>query len=100
MTKLSLLIKRKNKNKTLTQSSRQPFSLPPFSIPNSPVSSPSFCRVTLLLGVEFAVDEEVLPPFLHCFAYGSLFLSLSHFQSLSLSCSLSHFRLLVAENIR
>ncbi|XLS75157.1 hypothetical protein HN51_032022 [Arachis hypogaea] len=35
MIKLSLLSKRKkNKNKTLTQSSRQPFPLPPFSIPN------------------------------------------------------------------
>ncbi|XP_052107457.1 protein ALP1-like [Arachis duranensis] len=32
----------------------------------------SLSSVTLLLGVEFAVDEEALPPFLQCFAYGSL----------------------------
>ncbi|XLT63809.1 hypothetical protein HN873_020336 [Arachis hypogaea] len=33
MIKLFLHIKRKNKNETLTQSSKQPFPLPPFSIP-------------------------------------------------------------------
>ncbi|XLT05643.1 hypothetical protein HN51_044392, partial [Arachis hypogaea] len=32
----------------------------------------SLSSVTLLLGVEFAVDEEALPPFLQCFAYDLL----------------------------
>ncbi|QHN88886.1 uncharacterized protein DS421_16g567350 [Arachis hypogaea] len=54
--------------------------------PLSPVSSTHFSGVTLLLGIEFAVDEEALPPLLQCFAYGSLSPSVS--LSLSISVSL------------
>ncbi|XP_057758817.1 uncharacterized protein LOC130979399 isoform X3 [Arachis stenosperma] len=85
MTKLSLLIKRKKtKIKPKSNPSDNHF---PFLLSQSLISRhfTQFRRVNLLLGVEFAVDEEALPPF-HQFLR---FLRFSPSVSLFLSCSLS-----------